>query len=314
MSTSDPNSSQPYGDAAFLDRQPRLRELIPRGRVGLFFLLTTVGAALALFEASYGWMLHRVASGDAVPSLDLTAKGSVGGWFLSLTLLSATATALVIYSIRRHRLDDRHGRFRIWLWAAVVCFLLAANEGVHLRETIRDLIGVCHGVLLLSDHSIGWPILYGVLAVTVGSRMAADMRGCRTSSVLLLLATVAYSLAVAVRWGWIAIQPDNANVLLRTGCELSGHWAFWASLVVFARHTAMDAEGLLPPPPTLDSDEDASDHQPAGDWSAVHRPHNVPQPAFQSQNAASTVEHKLTKAEKKALKERLLRARAERMS
>ncbi|MCE5302385.1 MAG: hypothetical protein LLF97_04645 [Planctomycetaceae bacterium] len=311
MPTFDPNSSQPYGDAAFLDRQLRLRELIPRGPVGLIFLLTTVAAALALFEASYGWTLHR---GATVPSLDLSAKGSLGGWFLSLMLLSATAASLVIYSVRRHRLDDRHGRFRIWLWAAVISFLLAANEAVHLGGTIRDLIGVFHGVTLLDDRSIWWPLLYGVLTITVGSRMAFDMRGCRASGVLLLLAAVAYSFAVAGRWGWIAIQPNDANVLLRSGCELSGHWAFWASLVVFARHVTMDAEGLLPRPPASDPDEDTADDQkPVNTWNLFHRSHDASPPTAPS-GIGSTVQRKLTKAEKKALKERLLRDRAARES
>jgi hypothetical protein len=79
---SQPPKSEHYGDAAFLERQPRLLDLMPRGLIVLSLLAMAAAGILAGLEASYAWMLGRVAHGGAaVAALDLAAKGSLGCWF-----------------------------------------------------------------------------------------------------------------------------------------------------------------------------------------------------------------------------------------
>jgi hypothetical protein len=108
-----------YGDALFLQQQLRLLDLIPRRWVVLLGLLLAGVGLLAGLEFAYVWMLDRVAAGGApLVTLDLAAKGSLGCWFSSLMLLAASATAILVYTVRRNRVDDYQGRYRIWLWAA----------------------------------------------------------------------------------------------------------------------------------------------------------------------------------------------------
>ena len=126
--------------------------------VSVVLLLLVASAMLAGLEASYAWMLERVAHGGSrVAALDLAAKGSLGCWFSSLLLVAASAAALLVYSVRRHRTDDYQGRYRIWLSAAAVCFLLATDQAASLREAFRDLMIVLTGTPLTATAPSGGP-------------------------------------------------------------------------------------------------------------------------------------------------------------
>ena len=177
-----PQKSEHYGDADFLERQLRLLDLVPRRMVSLVFLLTAGAAILVGLEASYAWMLDRVANGRAaVAALDLAAKGSLGCWFSALMLLAATAVAILVYCVRRHRTDDYQGRYRIWLWAAACWFLMATDQAASLRDAFRDLMIGLTGTTLVGDGSLWWVILYVLIWGAIGSRLLIDMRSSRLS-------------------------------------------------------------------------------------------------------------------------------------
>ena len=116
------------------------------------------------------------------------AKGSLAGWFSSLVLLAASLVAVVVYTVRRHRMDDYHGRYRIWLWAAMCWFLLATDLSASLHEGFRDLMILLTGARLMGDGSIWWVIGYGLLLGSIGSRLLIDMWTCRLSSAAMVLA------------------------------------------------------------------------------------------------------------------------------
>ena len=59
-------------------------------------------------------------------------------------LLLASATCLLIYSIRRHRIDDFRGRYRIWLAASAACLVLSANSVAGLHSVLSDVIESFH--------------------------------------------------------------------------------------------------------------------------------------------------------------------------
>ena len=114
-----PQKSEHYGDADFLERQCGCSIWSLAGWSVWCLCWRPGRRSSSGLEASYAWMLDRVADGGApVAALDLAAKGSLGCWFSSLLLLAAAAVAILVYAVRRHRTDDYQGRYRIWLWAA----------------------------------------------------------------------------------------------------------------------------------------------------------------------------------------------------
>jgi hypothetical protein len=330
-----PRKSQNYGNAEFLERQMRLLDLVPRRMVSLVFLLAAATAILAGLVAAYAWMIQRVAYGAvAVTALDLAAKGSLGCWYSSLLLLAAAAAAVLVYSVRRHRIDDYQGRYRIWLWAAACCFLMAADQATSLREGFRDLMIALTGTTWVGDGAL-WSAIVSVIVVgAVGSRVLMDMRSSRLSMGVLLAAVIAHALAVAGRLGWIPSEGGSWEVPFLAGAEMVGSLLLLASMTLFARHVRLDAEGLLPRREPK-ADHEVTEEEEAADatspatahdrWMKVDAPHSAPQPAYQraaapassacisaAATAPSSINRKLTKAERKALKERLMRERLER--
>jgi hypothetical protein len=332
--------SEGYGDAVFLDQQLRLLDLIPRRRVTLLALLAVATAIVVGLEFSYAWMIGRVASGGvSVAALDLAAKGSLASWFSSLMLLAASVAALLVYAVRRHRIDDYQGRYRIWLWAAACWFLWAGDQAASLREAFRDLMIAATGTPLVGDGTLWWAALYVILLGAVGSRLLMDMRPCRFSMATLLAAATAHVVAIAGRLGWIFDEAGSQQVMILAGAEMVGNLMLLAAMVWHARYVLRDAEGLLPRR-EQESGEEPADEVTSGDevappisdrnrWVKVDPPHGTSQPAFQraatprspstvasspptSASISSPVNRKLTKQERKALKERLLRERLER--
>ena len=120
----------------FLEHQLRCLDLVPRRWISLCLLLLAGAGTVVGLEAAYFDAARRAAATGAamVTALDLSAKGSLGCWFSSLLLLAASAAAMMIYSLRKHRADDYEGRYRVWLWAAGCLVFAATDEAASLRE------------------------------------------------------------------------------------------------------------------------------------------------------------------------------------
>jgi hypothetical protein len=164
-----------------------------------------------------------------------------------------------------------------------------------------------------------------------------DMRGDWLASCILLIAAMGQGLAVGCRLGWLLPDGGSRVVMLVSGAEMTGGLMLMAAMILHVRYVIRDAEGLLPQCSPADADrendcEAVDDELEALDSAKDHvtkidLPHTIPQPAQQRAatsvgnqsgfaNASATetraVGRKLTKGERRALKERLLRERLER--
>jgi hypothetical protein len=277
--------------------------------------------------------------GVLLTAFDLNAKGSLGGWFAIVTLLVAAATAALVYRIRRHRVDDYQGRYRVWLWAAIGCVVMAADEAASLREAFQHLMILLTGSRLLGDGTIWWVSLYTLLFAAVGSRLVIDMRPNWPAIAALALSGVGYGLSMTMRLGWTWLEPGRSETLVRVGAELGANLLLSTTMALHARHVLLDAQGLLPEPEPA-HDEDNATEAPSKSATPpesnttrssvrIDAPHNAPQsasyrPATTVATARTTttttptnaplspVQRKLTKGERRAMKERLLRERTER--
>jgi hypothetical protein len=324
-----------YGDAPFLQEQRTLLDLIPRRKIVLASWAAAGMVVMVGLGFAHTWMLGRVADGVAnVAALDLGVKGSLGCWFSSVLLLAASLGAFLVYLIRRHRIDDYQGRYRIWCWASACWLLIATDQSASLREAFRDLMVNVTGTRLVGDGSLWWVVAYAMILGAVGSRLLIDMRSSWFSLTVLVVAAMAHILAAAFRLDWLVVLSGNQQTLLFAECQMAGNLLVLLAMMLFARHVLFDAEGLLPIPEekqaeNLVEEEDEAEVAVDSEWRKIDSPHGTPQPVFQRvQQTQPTVavakpavsasftpaplSRKLTKGEKRALKEKLLRDRAER--
>ena len=110
---------------------------------------------VAGLEGLYAWMprLAAMTHDGRIAAFDLDGEGSLAMWFSSATLALASMVSLIVYYVRRHRLDDYHGRYRIWLWASAVWFLMSIDEGGSLHEGFKEMMTAVTGRRVFGDGS-----------------------------------------------------------------------------------------------------------------------------------------------------------------
>jgi len=342
--------SENYGDAAFMDQQPRLTDLVPR-RLGGFILLLAAGlAVVAGLLGLYAWMpeIAGMTTDGRVAAFDLDGEGSLAVWFSSMTLALAGLVAILVFTVRRHRTDDYPGRYRVWLWAATCWFLLSIDETSSLHEGFKEMMVMLTGTRVFGDGSIWWVAVYFFLLGSVGTRLLVDMRESWLSSGALLGTAACYVVAVAAQLGWILPESGALGVMLEEGAEMVGNLMLLLAMGLHARHVILDAQGLV----RHRREEEAGDEEEFEEQAeeerlslfgrslVVHPPHGVPRPAARtattsrserattrtaaaspsrstgSQSASGDTSEsprrKLSKAERKALRKRLAKMQAER--
>jgi hypothetical protein len=230
-----------------MDAQPRVTDLIPK-RIGTIVLLFLAGLSMiAALEALYAWMpaLASRTTDGRVAAFDLDDEGSLGAWFSSLLLAASGLAALLVWSLRRHRLDDYHGRYRIWLWAAVCWLVMSIDEACSLHEGFKELMTMLTGQRLLGDGSLWWVMAYTLVLGGLGLRLLMEMRECRTSAAALLLAGCSWVVAVVAQLDWLLPRSGARGVMIEEGCEMLGDLLLLLAMSLHARHTIFDVQGKL---------------------------------------------------------------------
>ncbi len=123
-------SQRAYAAASRFDRQRRILDLFPSRYLTIALVVAAGLASAALIELLHAWAgsLANVLSSQEASALDLNTPRNVSRWFSSMLLGLAGLTAMFIYSLRRHRVDDYHGRYRVWIWTAIGCLLASLVE------------------------------------------------------------------------------------------------------------------------------------------------------------------------------------------
>jgi hypothetical protein len=287
-----------------MDEQPRLTDLIPRHLLVFLFLVLLGLAVIAGLEALYWWMptLASSARGGRLQALDLADKGTLAVWFSSTMLTLASLVAILVYTVRRHRSDDYHGHYRVWLWAALCCTLMSIAETARLHEGFQDMMIRLTGTRVFGDGSIWWLAPCFFLLGAVGIRLLLDMRECPLSCVALLTTVACYGVIVAAQFH--SVPFDGAReIMFEAGAKMLGNLMLLAAMGLHARHVILDAEGLITARPkaakraarsAADADDDepgqkeSEDDEPVAKPAAatssrpltIHPPHGIASPAF----------------------------------
>ena len=237
-----------YCEAARADRQARIIELFPTRYftlVSLFLLGLAIIAGLESLHACRDQWSHTIPLND-LAALDLAGAGNLAAWYSSSTLALAALTAVLIYAIRRHKLDDYRGRYRVWLWAATFWLLASVDATAGWHTAVRGVLVHLAGTGLYGDGSIWWIGLWSVVLGLVGIALLVDMRHCRASSAALLLAATLYAVSASMRLGFIRLGVDILNVMVVSSAHLTAHVLLLFSMALYARHVFLDAQGMLP--------------------------------------------------------------------
>jgi hypothetical protein len=233
----EPRSMAAYGPEAHPEKQQGPATLVPTGLGGFAIaavaILLPMAAALALAAAEpvfgravfapQGRFSRSIQA--AAACFDPRSMQSLAGWLAQVSLGLATAVALIVRLMRRHRRDDYNGRYRAWGWLAGL-FLVTSFAGVvPCGRLIGALISDATGVTL-GPGGIGWWIALAVVAygsVTLWAVLPLHERSA--TAIWLALALLAWAGAAAGHW----MTGRDAMIVAAQAA-----WALGASLAAIA--------------------------------------------------------------------------------
>jgi hypothetical protein len=204
--------------------------------------LAMVAACAALHAVSDA--LATLVPGADVAALRLDQSGSFGHWLASMLLVVAGAVALFVFSLRRHRIDDYHGRYRVWIWIGAACLLASLVEATDLDRLARSLCGLAAGWISVRDDIL-WPAILGIIAAAVGLRLFFEIRRCRSAIGALAGGILSFLFATAADQGWPIAWNSASLPFWSCGSWLVGYVFVLTAFLLYARHVQLDVEGSL---------------------------------------------------------------------
>ncbi len=249
LSAAGADSSTPaeaYATAARREQQPHVTDVIPLSWVHCSLLLLAGLTMIGAVEAAYFWLPAMMAawpSGDW-QAFDLAAPTSIAHWFSAILLFGIAPLAILVYRLRSHRIDDYRGRYRMWRWVVPAAILLSVHETAGVLHVGQNLLHMStHG----SSLAPAWlwtaasATIWGLLAM----RVLVEMSGSMLAGFALLTATIdLLGLATLSLWSPWNLESRQA-VMAIAGLQMLGHGLLLGSVVLYARHVILEAEGRI---------------------------------------------------------------------
>jgi hypothetical protein len=166
----------------------------------------------------------------------------LAGWFSSAVFMLAAVGSVLVYSIRRHRMDDYRGSYRLWLWCAAAWVVMSIDATANLHTPFTLAMARATGWSML-DGAVWWIGVWGSILAILALRLLLEVRECRTATLGFTLAFSLWAAALATDYGWLPRGEHAALVAI--GGRLLGQMILLLSVSFYARHVLLDAEGLL---------------------------------------------------------------------
>lgn len=228
--------------------QHRLVQFIPvrkRSLIALVAFAMAIPATLALLH--YGIFVTRIIPWDAHPAasiFDASQPRSLVAWYSSHLWLACLVTTVITFQLRRHKLDDYVGDYRLWFWMVLTCLIGSIDSTTRITEIF--------GVAI--DHwcqiNVGWSgiaIVQATLAVLIGMlglRLCNELKPSPVSLVLWLVGLACWAASWALAQSIVRI--DSITHEMRVWCRatlwLAGLTTIWLAGVVYLRLVYIEAQ------------------------------------------------------------------------
>ena len=322
----EPGDTPRYGAGANIENHPQVTSFVPR-RFRSLSLFAFVGLSVAVgaeFAAYYAQALSALIKVISASEITEVLANRPTAWMSAAVLLLTVGYTRLIFSLRRHRVDDYRGRYRIWRTAGWAAMALSINTVVGGHSLVARYLGSLAQWQML-PASAGWwlvpTVLFGGLLMI---KLMIDASECKSALALYLLATVCLGVAGASSAGWSPEWMASFPELISRALPLAGFTFLLVGSQTFARYVILDVQGLIEHTAPVMSETAAANQTIAADEpDAGNEEANVQ--AVEEQPAASSdwvdgsepeneydqqSTRKLSKAERKRLRKQKQRNRA----
>jgi hypothetical protein len=247
MSMNDGAQAPRYGELAGVEHHPQVTDFVPRRKRAV--LLTLAGGA-AIAAASEALVHGSDAIAGAVPGIS-TAQvagqlaGGLTAWTSAVAMLAIAGLARLIYSLRRHRVDDVRGRYCVWKHVSWAALALSVNAVVGLHAILRSIAIAATGWTLTSTGAEWWLIPLAVVGGWIAVRLVREAAEAPSVLAMALAATACWGAAAAGALGWTPAWLGAWGDALTSAVPLAGHVMALAGMMLFARYVVLDVQELI---------------------------------------------------------------------
>lgn len=184
------------------------------------------------------WWRHPLAV-----ALDVGHPRSIAAWLSSQLWLLCLAATVMTFQLRRHKLDDYNGEYRLWFWLVLTCLVASVDATTSITKLFAQALD------RWTQVNIGWSglaVVDSTLAVLIGMlglRMCSELKAVPLS--------LAFWLGGLVSWAGSAalarpeLQLDMSAPIrywLISALWLGGLTLIWLSALTYLRNVYVEAQ------------------------------------------------------------------------
>lgn len=236
-----------YGEQANVENHPLVSDFIPRRRRVVVAAVSAGVAAAAAAESVVHFAEPIAAALPGVAASELVERVAVGGaaWASAVVLLAAALAARLNFSLRRRRIDDYHGRYRIWRWVAWACVAASLDAVAGVHHLASAAVRGATGWSLTAGGAEWWLAPVALIGGWLFARLALELVESRAALVTMIAASTCYATAAAGALGWTPAALGSWADAIPRALPLVGHTLALAGLLAFARYVVLDVQGLV---------------------------------------------------------------------
>jgi hypothetical protein len=233
-----------YADDALTDAQPRITDFLPSTWRPIVLLLISMfvvdGGVLALdwFQPQWAEQISEL----PLRTINAGESDSLAQFWLTIQCALATIVSLLIFAVRRRRLDDLRGTYQSWIWVALFSGLMTLISGTAVEELISFGIARIPNVPALSPPLAWFWVALSALAGPMLLRLLIEMRKLRASQIVIIIAVLLGAASQAMEFVPLDVQLAK---LISQGLLLSSGTLLVGALLSYGRYVKLDASGAF---------------------------------------------------------------------
>jgi hypothetical protein len=243
-----PGDTPRYGAGANIENHPQVTDYIPR-RFRITALILAGGAALGLLAEVIVRSADSLGARLGIAPSELTlASDRLVSWTIAVTLLVAATYARIVFLLKRHRLDDLRGRYRVWRQAGLLALVLSACFVTSAHRLIAQALGHTTNLRPFDSNTIWWLLPVAMVGGWIMVRLIRDAAECRLALTSLLLAAASFVVAAACAAGWSPVNTQLGSESLTRVLPLMAALLALSGTLLTARYVVLDVQGLIEHP------------------------------------------------------------------